>query len=77
MPDDEQRPSPRHAPEPTVAPRDVAGRGAEETADLYRADGFHVQVLDVATSRYMTLEYRPDRIRLLVRDGLVVRALRG
>lgn len=56
---------------------DVIGCDAEEAAELYRADGFIVELLDLDFSTVMTMEYRHNRIRLLTRDDRVVRAHHG
>lgn len=61
-------------PVPTLAPDDAAGRPAEEVAELYRGEGFEVEVHDLGGPYALHADLRPHRIRLLVADGRVVDA---
>jgi hypothetical protein len=62
---------------PRVPIADVIGRPTDDVLDLYRADGFQVQAIDLDTNPVMTADLRFGRIRLFVRDGRVVRASQG
>lgn len=67
--------SPRRTPHLPTA--DVAGRPAAEVAGLYRAEGFEVQVVDLDRNPVVDAVFITNRIRLAVRDGIVVRASQG
>jgi len=65
------------ARQPRTPVGDVAGRPTDEVAELYRADGFRVQVVEIDDDPVLTMDLRADRIRVFVRDGQVVRATQG
>ena len=62
---------------PHVPTDDVAGRPAADVAQLYRADGFEVQVVDLDTDAVVDAMLDMNRIRLDTRNGLVVHASWG
>lgn len=65
------------ARQPQTPVADVPGRPTDEVAELYRADGFRVQVVEIDDDPVLTMDLRADRIRVFVRDGQVVRATQG
>ncbi|MGW3964385.1 hypothetical protein ACWED2_31535 [Amycolatopsis sp. NPDC005003] len=50
---------------------ELVGRKAEDASGRCERDGFHVQVVDLDKTMAVTLEHRPDRIRLFTRRGVV------
>jgi hypothetical protein len=64
-------------PIPALAPDDAAGLSTDLAAERYRDEGFQVQILRLEDHGAMTLDLRPNRIRLLVHDGRVVDATQG
>lgn len=66
-------PFPERRPQLPLA--DAAGLPAADVERIYRDEGFRVRIL--APDSVITLEYRPDRINLVVEDGIVVRASQG
>ncbi len=75
MPDDGVPLPPMRKPRLPIA--EVIGRPADEILDLYRADGFQVEALDLDNPSPMTADLRFNRIRLFVRNGRVVEASQG
>jgi hypothetical protein len=63
--------------DPRIPLGDVVGRPVGDVVGLYRADGFRVEIVDADHTPVMTLEFSPDRIRLIARAGRVVRAVQG
>lgn len=61
-------------PVPTLPPDQAAGRPAEEVAEVYRGEGFEVEVHHLEGPYMLHSDLRPHRIRLLVADGRVVDA---
>ena len=59
---------------PTLAPDQAAGRPTEEVAELYRREGFEVEIYHLGDPFLLNCDLRPHRIRLLVHDGHVVDA---
>ena len=55
----------------------VPGRPADDVAQLYRADGFEVQVVDLDTNAIVDAELNAGRIRIATRNGFVVQASQG
>ena len=72
---------PTGPPRPVRAPRvpvdTVSGRPVEEAAQIYRAEGFEVQVIDLDVNPIADAMFNTNRIRLVIRDGLVVQATQG
>lgn len=62
---------------PRVPTDIVTGRSVEEIAQLYRAEGFEIQVVDLDVNPIADAMFNTNRIRLVIRDGLVVRATQG
>jgi hypothetical protein len=62
---------------PHVSTDTVTGRPADDVAQLYRADGFEVQVVDLDTNPIVDAMFNAGRIRLAIRNGLVVQASQG
>ena len=68
-------PGPRDGwPVPTLAPDDARGRPIDEVAEIYRGEGFEVEVHHLGDPYLLHSDLRPHRIRLLVTDGRVVDA---
>jgi hypothetical protein len=55
----------------------VPGRPADDVAQLYRGDGFEVQVVDLDTNAIVDAELNAGRIRIATRNGVVVQASQG
>ncbi|WP_232666792.1 hypothetical protein [Pseudonocardia sp. TRM90224] len=64
-------------PRPSVPITDQIGRDVGAVAELYRREGFQVQVLDPDRHGGATADLRPNRIRFLVHDGRIVDAAQG
>ena len=64
-------------PVPTIAPKSTIGQPVAGVADRYRAEGFEVGIIDPDLHGGVTLDLRPNRIRLLVHDGVIVDASQG
>jgi hypothetical protein len=79
MPEHEQPDAgaPRRWRTPQVSTDTVSGRPAADVAQLYRADGFEVQVVDLDTNPIVDAVFNAGRIRLATRNGLVVQASQG
>jgi hypothetical protein len=69
--------TPRRWRTPQVPTHTVSCRPAADIAQLYRADGFKVQVVDLDTNPVVDAMFNAGRIRLATRDGLVVQASQG
>jgi hypothetical protein len=50
---------------------ELVGRKTEDAGARCARDGFHVQVFDRDHHPWRTLDWRPDRIRLTTRRGVV------
>jgi hypothetical protein len=61
-------------PVPTLAPDEAAGRATKEIAELYRREGFEVEIYHLGDPYILNADLRSRRIRLLVHDGRVVDA---
>jgi hypothetical protein len=61
-------------PVPTLAPDQAAGRPPDDVAELYRSEGFEVEIYHLGDPFMLNSDLRPGRIRLLVHDGHVVDA---
>lgn len=61
-------------PVPTPAPDQAAGRPTEEVAEMYRSEGFEVEIYHLGDPFLLNSDLRPHRIRLLVHEGHVVDA---
>lgn len=55
----------------------MTGRPADDVAELYRADGFEVHVVDLDTNPIVDAVFNAGRIRLATRNGLDVQASQG
>ena len=55
----------------------VPGRPAADVAQLYRADGFEVQVVDLDTNAIVDAELNAGRICVATRNGFVVQVSQG
>ncbi|MCW2721607.1 hypothetical protein [Pseudonocardia sp.] len=64
-------------PVPSLAPDHAAGRVTDEVAELYRGEGFEVEIYHLGDPYMLHSDQRPGRIRLLVHDGHVVDAGQG
>ncbi|MEU4519655.1 hypothetical protein AB0F52_13180 [Amycolatopsis sp. NPDC024027] len=62
-------PLPRRPPSFDLA--ELVGRKTEDARERCERDGFQVQVIDAGTPSAVTLDLRPNRIRLHVRRGVV------
>ena len=69
--------APRRWRTPRVSTDTVAGRRVDDVAQLYRADGFEVQVVDLDTNPIVDAVFNAGRVRLATRNGLVVQASQG
>jgi hypothetical protein len=58
----------------TVALETTIGQPVAGVADRYLAEGFEVEIVDPDIQGAMTADLRPNRIRLLVHDGVIVDA---
>lgn len=56
---------------------DLEGSRVDEARSICEAAGFEVQVVDRERHEFVTLDHRPNRIRLYVRRGKVEEAKRG
>ncbi|WP_410606185.1 hypothetical protein [Amycolatopsis sp. lyj-109] len=56
---------------------ELVGRKTEDARARCERDGFHVQVVDLDKTVAVTLEYSPNRIRLVTRRGVVEDCHRG
>ncbi|QKV75512.1 hypothetical protein [Amycolatopsis sp. Hca4] len=56
--------------QPTFDLAELVGRKTEDATERCERDGFQVQVID-GTTEAVTLELRPNRIRLTTRRGVV------
>jgi hypothetical protein len=56
---------------------DLIGRAVADAQQRCEADGFDVQVLDLEKHPALTLEFRPNRVRLMTRHGKVEEVLQG
>jgi hypothetical protein len=74
---DEPEAAPGRWRTPHVSTHTVAGRQADDVAQLYRADGFDVQVVDLDINPVVDAMFNAGRIRLAIRKGLVVEASQG
>jgi hypothetical protein len=61
-------------PVPTLAPDQAAGRPTEEVVELYRSEGFEIEIYYLGDPFLLNRDLRPHRIRLLVHEGRVVDA---
>jgi len=50
---------------------ELVGHSASEAKDRCEAAGFKVQVIDLDRTNAITLDYNPERIRLMIRYGKV------
>ncbi|GHG24955.1 MULTISPECIES: hypothetical protein [Amycolatopsis] len=50
---------------------ELVGRTTEDARERCERDGFLVQVVDLERNPWVTLELKPNRIRLTVRRGVV------
>lgn len=57
---------------PSVPVDQVVGRPVGEVAELYRAEGFEVRVVDLDVNSVTASDLRSNRIFIVVRDGRVV-----
>ena len=64
-------------PVPTVAPKSTIGQPVAGVADRYRDEGFQVEIVDPDLHAGITADLRPNRIRLLVHDDVIVDASQG
>ena len=64
-------------PVPIVAPEATIGRPVTAVADRYRVEGFTVQIIDPDIHGGVEADLSPNRIRLLVHDGVIVDATQG
>jgi hypothetical protein len=55
----------------------VVGRDEGETAEMYRSEGFEVEIVRAGGWEEVTHDLRLHRVRLCTRDGLVERATQG
>ncbi|KFU77875.1 Potato inhibitor I family protein [Amycolatopsis lurida] len=62
---------------PSFALSELVGSRVDEARAKGEADGFEVQVVDLEGHGAVTLDLRPNRIRLYVRRGKVEDATRG
>jgi hypothetical protein len=69
--------TPRRWRTPQVPTDIVSGRPVDDVAQLYRADGFEVQVVDLDTNPIVDAVFNAGRIRLAARNGRVVQASQG
>jgi hypothetical protein len=56
---------------PTFDLAELVGRKTEDARERCERDGFQVQVIDLGKLSAVTLDLRPNRIRLHVRRGVV------
>lgn len=70
-------PPPADWPVPPVAAADGPGRQARELVARYRAAGFVVEVYPYGYVGGLRDNLQPNRLRLIVRDGIVVDARQG
>ena len=61
-------------PVPSLAPDQAAGRVTEDVAELYRGEGFDVEIYHLGDPFMLNSDLKPGRIRLLVHEGHVVDA---
>jgi hypothetical protein len=61
-------------PQPSLATGDAAGKRVDGVAELYRREGFTVELYYLGEPVGLTGDLRSDRIRLLVHDGRIVDA---
>ncbi|KDN21332.1 hypothetical protein [Amycolatopsis rifamycinica] len=57
--------------QPSFDLAELVGRKIGDARERCERDGFHVQVVDLDRHPAVTLEWRPDRIRLAARRGVV------
>jgi hypothetical protein len=69
--------SPQRRRTPRVPTDAVSGRSVDDVAQLYHADGFEVQVVDLDVNPVVDAVFNAGRIRLATRNGLVVHASQG
>jgi hypothetical protein len=63
--------------EPSFDLRELSGCGVDEAKRRCEMDGFSVEVIDLDKNAYVTLDLRPNRIRLKTRKGHVIEARQG
>ncbi|MFB9688589.1 hypothetical protein [Amycolatopsis plumensis] len=56
---------------PSFDPAELIGRKTEDARQRCEREGFEVQVADLGRRSWVTLELKPNRIRLTVRRGVV------
>lgn len=64
-------------PVPTLAPDQAAGRPTGDVVELYRSEGFEVEIHHLGDPFMLDSDLQPHRIRLLVHDGHVTDATQG
>ncbi|MGY6654406.1 hypothetical protein ACXIZN_19745 [Amycolatopsis sp. TRM77291] len=62
---------------PSFALSELVGSRVDEARSKCEADGFQVEVVDLEGHGAVTLDHRPNRIRLYVRRGKVEEARAG
>ena len=79
MPDHEQldAANPRRWRTSHVSTDTLPGRPADDVAQLHRADGFEVQIVDLDVSPDVDAAFQGGRVRLATRNGLVIQAFQG
>ncbi|MFD1145867.1 hypothetical protein [Saccharothrix hoggarensis] len=68
---------PPPAPEPSFDLADLVGNPPDAAVPRLEAEGFDVQVVNQDETSFVTLDWRPTRIRLFTRAGVVVEARQG
>jgi len=63
--------------EPSFDLEELPGTKVAAARERCERDGFDVQVIDLEKTSARTLEFRPNRIRLLARRGVVERCHQG